>query len=100
VEVLVMMMRRRWLRCVDEVVRRQAPVEMDVSQNAGSGQSLKGPVDRGAMNWRLTVSDLVKQDVGRQMLTASRNDAGQQRDARLRDSLSDRTEEVGRLGHQ
>lgn len=90
----------RWPRRIDEVVRREAAVQMHVSQHAGGSEALERPVDGGAMDRRLAAGDLVDQRVSRQVVTARGDDPGQQRDARLGDALPHRTEQVGGLSRQ
>jgi hypothetical protein len=60
--VVVRRGRRRGV--IDEVVRRQATLEVDVTQHAGVRQAFQRPVDRRAMDRRRDVCDRLVQRVG------------------------------------
>ena len=92
--------RRRGLRRVHEVVRRQPTIEMHMPEHTGGSQALQRPVDGCAMDRRLAAGDLLEQRVSRKMVPASCDNPGEQGDPWLRDPLADRAQQLGRLRRQ
>jgi hypothetical protein len=80
-------------RRVDQVVRRQAAVEVDVNQYARRGESVQGPIDRRAVHARAARRDLAEDLLGGQMLAARLEHRGEDCHPRLGDSLTGRAQQ-------
>jgi hypothetical protein len=87
-------------RMIDEVVRRETTVEVDVAQHTRARQALQRSIDRRPVDRRFGVSDLLEQRICRQVLPACGNDAGEQRDPRLGHALTSGTQQRSRLRDQ
>lgn len=82
---------------IDQVIRREPAIEVNVSQQSSGSQAVEGAIDSGAVDRRIAISNLFDQCISRQMIAACRDDTGQQRDSWLGDALAGGTKQLGRF---
>jgi hypothetical protein len=84
-------------RLVNQVVRSEPAIEVDVAKQPSTGKAFKGSVDGGPVNGGFDVGDLIVKCIGGQVITPGGEDLGEECHPWLRDALTHRTEQLSCL---